>query len=104
MKNIYKLAGMSKPKKSGLTGSRKKGVRPSRPKRRSQSKSKTNWIEALDVVNERCARIQTLAGLLNACDDPHSLSPELAARAGYFIEEDLREVKKLLAELGKGRL
>jgi hypothetical protein len=102
MKNIYKLAGMSKPKKSGLTGSRKKGVRPSRPKCRPQSK--TDWLDTLDAVNERCDRIETLAGLLNACDDPQSLSPELAARAGYFIEEDLRQVKELLAELGKGRL
>jgi hypothetical protein len=70
--------------------------------RRSQSKTGSAWLAALDAANERFARVETLAGLLAACDDPGALSSELAARAGYFIEEDLRQVKKLLAEMGKG--
>ena len=43
-----------------------------------------------------------VAGLLEACDDPHSLSPELAARAGYFIEEELGGVRELLAKFEGG--
>ncbi|MGH9592139.1 MAG: hypothetical protein ACRD5L_03545 [Bryobacteraceae bacterium] len=94
---------MSKSLNPGLTGSGKKRVRPSRPKRRPQPKSKTNWLDALDAAHERCARIETLAGLLNACSDPEAMDARLAGRAGYFIEEDLRQVKALLAELEKGR-
>jgi hypothetical protein len=93
---------MSKRSTSSLTASRKKRVRPSRPKRRPQSKTGSAWLAALDAANERFARVETLAGLLTACDDPGALSPELAARAGYFIEEELRQVKELLNELGKG--
>jgi hypothetical protein len=44
-----------------------------------------------------------VAGLLEACDDPHSLDADLAARAGYFIEEELGQVKELLAGLGGGK-
>ncbi len=60
-----------------------------------------DWLDTLDAAHERCDRIETMAGLLNACDEPEVLDARLAARAGYFIEEDLRQLKELLAELGK---
>jgi hypothetical protein len=91
-----------KRKKTSPLVSRKKRVRPSRPQRRPQSKTGSARLTALDTVNERCERIQTLAGLLNACDDPGALDARLVGCAGYFIAEDLRQVKELLAEFGKG--
>lgn len=87
---------------SNLTTFRKKRVRPARAPRRAQSKRKAAWIDALDAVNERCDRIETLAGLLRACDEPDAMHAGLAARAGYFIQEDLRQTKELLAALGRG--
>jgi hypothetical protein len=87
---------MSKSSRTRLTASPKKRVRPSRPK------SKTDRLDILDALNKRCERVEMVAGLLEACDDPHSLSPELAAHAGYFIEEELRQVRKLLAEFEGG--
>lgn len=60
-------------------------------------KTKANRLEILDALHERCERVEMLAGLLEACDDPGALSPELAARAGHFIEEELRRVRELLA-------
>jgi len=50
-------------------------------------------------MNERCARIETMAGLLRACDEPEEMHAGLAARAGGFIADDLRQVKELLAGL-----
>jgi hypothetical protein len=85
---------------SPLTASRKKPVRPARPK--PKRKSKTDRLEILDALHERCERVEMVAGLLEACDDPHSLSPELAARAGYFIEEELGRVRELLAKFEGG--
>jgi hypothetical protein len=92
---------MSKSFKSPLTGSRRKRVRPARAPRRAQSKRKAAWIDALDAIDERCRRIETLAGLLRVCDEPHAMHAGLAASAGYFIEEDLRQAKELLAALGR---
>jgi hypothetical protein len=43
-----------------------------------------------------------MAGLLRACDEPEEMNARLAARAGGFMADDLREVKALLAGLGKG--
>ena len=83
---------------SPLTASRKKPVRPARPKR----KSKTDRLEILDALHKRCERVEMVAGLLEACDDPHSLSPELAAHAGYFIEEEFGQVRELLAKFEGG--
>lgn len=78
---------------------------PKPAKRRRQAAASRqpgkDWLAALDAVDERCARIETLAGLLYACADPSAMDARLAGRAGYFIEEDLREVKALLAQLGK---
>jgi hypothetical protein len=87
---------MSKPQKTGLTASRKKQARPSGSKR-ARAKTKANRLEILDALHERCERVEMVAGLLEACDDPGALSPELAARAGYFIEEELCRVRELLA-------
>lgn len=86
---------MSKRSTSSLTASRKKQARS---KRRPQLKSKTDRLATLDALNERCERVEMVAGLLEACDDPEAMSPELAARAGYFIEGELRRVRELLAE------
>ena len=85
-----------------MTGSRRKRVRPARAPRQTQSKRKAAWIDALDAIDERCRRIETLAGLLNACGEPGVMDARLAARAGSFIEDDLRRVKELLAALGRG--
>jgi hypothetical protein len=52
-------------------------------------------------VNERCNRIETLAGLLRACEEPEEMNARLAARAGGFIADDLRQVKELLDGLQK---
>ena len=93
---------MSKTSESRLTGSRRKRVRPARAPRRPQSKRKADWVDALDAIDERCRRIETLAGLLNACGEPEVMDARLAARAGSFIEDDLRQVKELLAVLGRG--
>ncbi len=100
MKNIYKLAGMSKHSKSRLTGSRRKRVRPSRPQR-APRRNKPDWLDAFDAMTEPCARIETLAGLLYACGDPMAMDARLASRAAYFIEKEMGQVKKLLAELAK---
>jgi hypothetical protein len=93
---------MSKTSESRLTGSRRKRVRPARAPRRPPSKRKIAWLDTLDAMNERCARIETMAGLLRACDEPERMHARLAARAGGFIADDLRRVKELLAGLGKG--
>jgi hypothetical protein len=93
---------MSKSFKSSLTGSRKKRVRPYRSRRQPQPKPATAWIDTLDAIDERCHRIETMAGLLRACDEPEEMNARLAARAGGFMADDLREVKALLAGLGKG--
>jgi hypothetical protein len=61
-----------------------------------------DWLDTLDAIDERCARIETMAGLLRACDDPEEMTVKLAAQAGAFMADDLREVKGLLAALGKG--
>jgi len=90
---------MSKSFKSRLTGSRKKRVDRSRSRLRPSGKPSLDVLNALD---ERCERIATLAGLLYACTDPGSMDARLAARAGYFIEEEMRRVKELLAAFGKG--
>ena len=83
-----------------MTASQKEPVHVSRPK--PKYKIKTNRLEILDALHERCERVEMVAGLLEACDDPHSLSPELAARAGYFIEEELGRVRELLAKFEGG--
>lgn len=85
-----------------MTGSRKKRVGRSRVPHRPPPKAGNAWLDALDAVDERCDRIETVAGLLNACADPEAMDAKLAARAGYLIEEEMRRVKKLLTELGKG--
>jgi len=92
---------MSKSSQSRLTGSRKKRVGRSRLRPRPPGKSALDVLNALD---ERCERIETLAALLYACTDPGSMDARLAARAGYFIEEEMRRVKELLAGIGKGTL
>lgn len=61
-----------------------------------------DWLDTLDAANERFVRIETLAGLLNACDNTGVLDARLAARAGCFIEEELLQVRKLLAEFEGG--
>jgi hypothetical protein len=92
---------MSKTSKSRLTGSGRKRVRPARAPRRPQSKRQPAWLDTLDAVNERCNRIETLAGLLRACEEPEEMNARLAARAGGFIADDLRQVKELLDGLQK---
>jgi hypothetical protein len=97
---------------SGLTGSGKRPRRPvqrtspktaKRPRRAAASRPPgKDWLDALDAIDERCARIETMAGLLRACDEPEEMNVKLAAQAGAFMADDLREVKALLAELGKG--
>jgi len=79
-----------------LTGSRKKRVRQPQPERPA------DWLDTLDAIDERYHRIETMAGLLRACDDPEEMTVKLAASAGAFIADDLREVKGLLAGIGKG--
>ncbi len=75
---------------------------PGTAKRRPQPKRPTGWLDTLDAIDERCARIETMAGLLRACDDPEEMTVKLAAQAGAFMADDLREVKGLLAGLEKG--
>jgi len=84
-----------------LTPSRKKQARPSRSKRRPPLKSKTDRLDILDKLHGRCERVEMVAELLKACDAPHSLDAGLAARAGYFIAEELDRVRELAAKLGK---
>ena len=91
-----------KSSKSRLTGSRKKRVRRSRSRRRPQPKLKTAWLNVLDAIDERCRRIETMAGLLRACDEPEEMNTRLAVSAGSFMADDLCQVKELLAELGRG--
>ena len=83
---------MSKLQKSSLTASRKKRVRPSRSKR----EIKAAPLDVLDALNARCAKIETLADLLHACDDPESFDVKLASNAGSLIADELRQVKELL--------
>lgn len=93
-----KIAGMSKTSKAGLTGSAKKaGAR----RRTRRTESKPNPIAILDALAERRERVETVARLLEACDDPALLTADLAARAGCFMEAELAKVGELLAELGK---
>jgi hypothetical protein len=86
--------------KSRLTASQKKPVRISRPK--PKRKIKTDWLEALDALNAQCAKIETLADLLHACDDPESFDVKLASNAGSLIADELRQVKELLETFVKG--
>jgi hypothetical protein len=80
--------------KSRLTASQKKPVHVSRPK--PKRKSKTGWLEALDALNAQCTKIETLADLLHACDDPESFDVKLASNTGSLIADELRQVKELL--------
>jgi len=96
LKNIYKLADMSKPSRTNLTGSRKTRRRPTRKPHRPP---KADRLAALDAIEERFGKIQTLAGLMEACGDPNAMDSRLAARAGYFIERELSEVKELVEAL-----
>ena len=95
---------MSKSFKSRLTASGKQRVRPSRSRRQPRPKRPTAPLDALDAIGERCRRIETMAGLLRACDEPDEMDAGLAARAGGFIADDLGQVRELLAALGKGTL
>ena len=85
--------------KSRLTASPKKRRRSSRKPRRL---SEANRLATLDLLDERCARIETLASLLEAGGDPGMLDWRLAARAGYFIERELSQVKELVGKLNRG--
>jgi hypothetical protein len=81
--------------------------RPRRPVPRTSPKTakrpfSKEWLDTLDAIDERCARIETMAGLLRACDEPEEMTVKLAASAGAFMADDLREIKGLLAGLGRG--
>lgn len=89
---------MSKTSKTRLTGSRKKGGSHRRTRR---PESKPDPIAILDALAERHERVETVARLLEACDDPALLTAELAARAGCFMEKDLAGIKELLSRLGE---
>jgi hypothetical protein len=84
--------------KSRLTGSRKKDRRSSRKPR---PLSESDRLAALDLLDERCGRIETLANLLEAGGDPGMLDWRLAARAGYYIERELSQVKELVGKLNR---
>jgi hypothetical protein len=50
-------------------------------------------------MNDRCRNLATLAGLLIARAEP--LDEDLAGGAGWLIEQEVRQVRALLAQLGK---
>jgi hypothetical protein len=78
----------------------RKRIFPGRAKhRRPQPKRQPAWLDTLDAIDERCHRIETMAGLLRACGDPEEMSVRLAASAGAFMADDLRQVKALLGEI-----
>jgi hypothetical protein len=87
---------MFRKRKSRLTGSRKKGGSRQRTPRPNFP---TNRIALLDALAERRERVEMVARLLEACDDPALLTAELAARAGCFMEAELAKVSELLAKL-----
>jgi len=88
--------------KARRQASRKRVFPGTAKRRRPQPKHPAARLDILDAIDERCARIETMAGLLRACDEPEEMNVKLAAQAGAFMADDLREVKELLAGLGKG--
>jgi hypothetical protein len=72
-----------------LTASRKTRRRPFRPD--------ADWR---DAVYDHCARILTLAGLLEG-SHPLTLAPELVIEAGHMLAQEAEALKALLAQLAK---
>jgi hypothetical protein len=84
LKNIYKLADMSKLQKSRLTASRKKRLRRAvRPN-----------VERLDAMHDHCYRLDMMAELLQACGSP--LEPGVMERVGIWISQEVQTLKGLL--------
>ncbi|MBM3883960.1 MAG: hypothetical protein FJ387_30360 [Verrucomicrobia bacterium] len=52
-----------------------------------------------DALDDRCRNLETLAGLLVSRAEP--LSEDLAGGAGWLIEQEVRQVRALLDQLGK---
>jgi hypothetical protein len=77
---------------SNLTASRKNRVC-----RRAARPDPVDWRDAMD---DRCLRLDMMAELFQACGQP--LEPEAVARAGYWMSQELRALKALLDEAGKG--
>jgi hypothetical protein len=86
---------MSKSFKTRLTGSRKKGVRPSRAKGE-------DWVDCRDALAVHCEDIETLAALLAACGDD-VMNGNVARRVGYMVDEHIQQIRALLDKLEAAR-
>ena len=84
-----------------MTASRKKRVRPSRPRRRPFRLD----VDLLDGLIDHCHSIMTLAGLLQASGshaEAEPLESALVGSAGHLIFQEAEQLRALLDELGKG--
>jgi hypothetical protein len=58
-------------------------------------RGKRTWIQTLDVIIAHCAAVETLAGLLEACDC-RVAQPELMRNAGGLINREIDQMRELL--------
>jgi len=91
---------MSKSSRTHLTASRKKRVRPSRPK------SQTDRLDALDGLRLRCENLTALAGLLEACGEHRGGQPlerDIIGHTGSLIRREVEQAGALLDKLEEAR-